>query len=478
MNKFIQRALIKTIQQGRLTMDIRFAPHNTHLEDPGSFIKRDPHLRQLRQQLLVHRSHLLDQLPRHEPGIYTVGGGRQIGKTTLMKQWMAELIQNGIVPKCIAYLTGELIDDYHSLVRLITETLDEMPSTNVRYLLLDEVTYIRNWDRGVKYLADAGILENVILFLTGSGSVIIKEARMRFPGRRGTASTVDFHLHPLSFLETLRLKKRFAVEELEQLVNPKIEPTTPSVDKLYEEFDMYLIHGGFLTAINDMARHKRIMPATFSTYSDWIRGDILKRGKQEHYLREVLEAMVKRYGSQVTWNTLAHDLSIDHPQTVADYVTLLASMDAAFVQPALAEDKLMAAPKKARKLMFADPFIFHAVRSWLDPCKDPYSQQVKPVVFDPEWVARLAEACVVTHYRRYFPTYYIKAKGEVDIAYVDQNRFWPLEVKWTKQLRPKDLKQIVKYPNSRILTRSRQRGEILGIPTEPLPIAMLRVRQK
>lgn len=282
-------------------MDIRFAPHNTHLENPGSFIKRDPHLRQLRQQLLVHRSHLLDQLPRHEPGIYTVGGGRQIGKTTLMKQWMAELIQNGIVPKCIAYLTGELIDDYHSLVRLITETLDEMPSTNVlRYLLLDEVTYIRNWDRGVKYLTDAGILENVILFLTGSDLVIIKEARMRFPGRRGTASTVDFHLHPLSFLETLRLKKRFAVEELEQLVNPKNEPTTPSVDKLYEEFDMYLIHGGFLTAINDMARHKRIMLATFSTYSDWIRGDILKRGKQEHYLREVLEAMVKRYGSQVT----------------------------------------------------------------------------------------------------------------------------------------------------------------------------------
>jgi predicted AAA+ superfamily ATPase len=89
--------------------------------------------------------------------------------------------------------------------------------------------------------------------------------------------------------------------------------------------------------------------------------------------------------------------------------------------------------------------------------------------------ARLAEACVVTQYRRYFPTYYIKAKGEVDIAYVHQNRFWPLEVKWTKQLRPKDLKQISKYPNSRILTRSLQTKEILGIPAEPLPLALLRL---
>ena len=150
-------------------------------------------------------------------------------------------------------------------------------------------------------------------------------------------------------------------------------------------------------------------------------------------------------------------------------------MDAAFIQAALVEDKLTAAPKKARKLMFADPFIFHAVRAWLTPHKDPYSRQVKSIVFDPDWTARLAEASVVTHYRRYYPTYYIKARGEVDVAYIDQNRFWPLEVKWTTQLRPKDLKQIAKYPNGRILTKSRHCGEILGIPTEPLPLALLRL---
>ena len=456
-------------------MDIRFSPHNTHFEDPGSFVKRDPHLRQLRQQLLVHRSCLLNKLPCDQPGIYTISGGRQIGKTTLMKQWMAELLQNGVAPKRIVYLTGELIDDHHSLVRLITEMLNEMPITDVCYLILDEVTYIRDWDKGVKYLADAGMLENVVMLLTGSDLVIIKEARMRFPGRRGTAVTVDFHLYPLSFMETVKLKKRFSNDALDRLMNHEIKPTTSSIDRLYEEFELYLIHGGFLTAINDMASHKRIMPATFSTYSDWIRGDVLKRGKQEHYLREILEAIVKRYGSQVTWNAMAHDLSIDHPKTVSDYVALLESMDAVFVQAALVEDKLTAAPKKARKLMFSDPFIFHAVNTWLTPCEDPYSRQVIKLVSDPDRAARLAEACVVTHYRRYYPTYYIKAKGEVDIAYVDQSRFWPIEAKWTKQLRPKNLKQIAKYPNGRILTKSRQPGHILGIPTEPLPLAMLRI---
>lgn len=62
---------------------------------------------------------------------------------------------------------------------------------------------------------------------------------------------------------------------------------------------------------------------------------------------------------------LAGDLSIDHPATVAEYIDLLVRMDVLVVIPALAEHLLAGAPKKARKVVFADPFIFHAVRSWI-----------------------------------------------------------------------------------------------------------------
>ena len=94
---------------------------------------------------------------------------------------------------------------------------------------------------------------------------------------------------------------------------------------------------------------------------------------------------------------------------------------------------------------------------------------------DPDWVSKLVEACAIGHYQRYFPTYYIKAEGEVDIAYIDQNRFWPVEIKWSKQLRPKDLKQIAKYPNGRILSKGLQRGTMRGLPVESLPLALFRL---
>jgi predicted AAA+ superfamily ATPase len=262
---------------------------------------------------------------------------------------------------------------------------------------------------------------------------------------------------------------------MDRLRNSETEPADATLDILYEEFDLFLTHGGFLPAINDLAKYQRILPATFSTYSDWIRGDVLKRAKNEHYLREVLGGILKRYGSQVTWNALAQDLSIDHPKTVADYIALLVSMDAVYVQSALMEDKLTAAPKKARKVMFTDPFIYHALAAWLKPGTDPFVQQVRPTVADPVLSARLAEACVVTHYRRFYPTYYIKADGEVDVAYIDRDRFHPLEVKWTRQSRAKDLKQIARYPGGRILTKARQRTSLSGVPTEPLPLALLRL---
>lgn len=456
-------------------MDARFLPHNTHLEEPGAFLKLDPHLRQLGKLPLVHHSKLISQLSSLNTGIYTISGGRQVGKTTLLKQMMAQLIKDNIDPKTIAFVTGELIDDHHSLVRVITDVLKEMPGERLKYFIVDEVTYIKDWDKGVKYLADAGLLENVVLMLTGSDLIIIREARVRFPGRRGSSDTVDFHLYPLSFREFVHLKASFTPDEFSRFEDLKTEPSADLMDLLFIEFENYLVHGGFLTAINDFAQYQKILPATFSTYSDWIRGDMLKHNKRESYLLEILGAIIKRYTCQLTWNALAGDLSIDHPKTVADYIDLLVSMDAVYVQPAIREDKLTAAPKKAKKVIFTDPFIFHAVNFWLNPVEDPFTRQLKPVLADQQWSSKLTEACTVAHFRRSFPTFYVKSKGEVDVAYVNRNRLWPVEIKWSRQLRPKQIKQIGKYANGRILTKSKLKGVIQGVPSEPLPLALLRI---
>ena len=106
-------------------MDPRFLPHNTHLEDPAGFTEQDPQLRLLSRQTYQYRSELLDDLVVATPGIYTLGGGRQIGKSTLLKQWMNELLARGVAPESISFFTGELIDDHHSLLRLMQAQLGD-----------------------------------------------------------------------------------------------------------------------------------------------------------------------------------------------------------------------------------------------------------------------------------------------------------------------------------------------------------------
>ncbi len=463
-----------TFERG-MTMDAIFTPHNLHRLHPGRFRELDPQLKSLQDLPLVYRFPLLDSIPRNNPGIYSITGGRQVGKTTLLKEFMAELLENNIPASNIVYLPGELIDDHHVLVRVVSQELEYLPESadeDLFFLLLDEVTYTKDWDRGVKYLADAGILRNIVLLLTGSDSVLIREAIMRFPGRRGTADQVDFHLFPLSFAEYFALEQGISSSSIQELA----ETQDPGrIKELEQAFESYLAHGGYLTAINEFEQHGRIRRATFNTYGDWIRGDILKCGKSENYLREILTALVKRLGSQLTWNTLAADISIDHPATVADYVELLARMDAVFIQAALREDKLIGAPKKARKIHFADPFILHAVRAWLEEVPDPWQQQAAPLLADNEKRAALVESCAVSHFRRYYPTYYIKGAGEVDIAYIKNGRFWPVEIKWSRQIRAAELKQAAKYSNSLICSRVGLPAKVHGIDCEPLVRTLLKL---
>jgi hypothetical protein len=138
-------------------------------------------------------------------------------------------------------------------------------------------------------------------------------------------------------------------------------------------------------------------------------------------------------------------------------------MNAAIVQEAFLEHKMSAAPKKAKKLYFEDPFIFHSVEKMIGETV----MNATPL---------LVEGVAVEHYRRkYGKTYYIKGdKGEVDVVYTKGKSFFPVEIKWTNQLRPDELKQVKMYKNSLILGKKRVSTSINDIPYVPLIRFLLR----
>ncbi|MBI2982562.1 MAG: ATP-binding protein [Deltaproteobacteria bacterium] len=456
----------------------KFALHNQHWVGLDPFLGLDPHLRRLKGQPYVYESPLLRKFPFTKPGIYLLGGGRQVGKSTFLKQAVLKLLKEGLVAKeDILFLTGEVIYSADELRRLLNLYLEKRLKRSL--VIIDEVGYIPDWDKAIKFLADAGILEKTSLVLSGSDLIIMKEAMKRFPGRRGREYPVNFHYYPLSFPEFLGLKSVVNPGTLQELAETPYQTGTSLVQRcaplLYEALKDYFITGGYLVAINERVRDGKLSLGTLATYWEWIVGDMLKHKKTENYLREILGGILKRYSTPVSWNALSKDLSVDHHKTVSDYCNLLSEMDAIFIQSALLEHKKAAAPKKAKKIYFADPFIHHCVQTMLASPGNPWEQMLHPLIVGPEEAfAPYAEGVVITHFRRNYPTFYIKNGGEIDLAYIKDGVIIPVEIKWTSQLRPKELALISQKKGGLIAAKVDRIFSLNQLLVVPIPLLLIK----
>lgn len=64
------------------------------------------------------------------------------------------------------------------------------------------------------------------------------------------------------------------------------------------------------------------------------------------------------------------------------------------------------------------------------------------------------------------------------MAYVHKQRFWPVEVKWTEQLRVQELTQIVKYPNGKVWAKVKKPTFFQDLPIQPLPQALFQLGEE
>lgn len=420
----------------------RFSNHNLHWADTAAFASRDPHLSRLQDAPLKAPYRFLEVFPMQTPGIYTLSGGRQLGKTTCLKQLMSIALREGVEPEHVFYLACDVILDRGEFYAVLKYFL-ESHEFKRGYLFIDEVTFVRDWDLTIKALADEGLLRNVVCCLSGSDKIILEDAISRLPGRRGTAPVQDFELKPLLFQEVISLLSTLPEQRL----------------PLEELFMRYLKTGGYIVAVNEMVRDGEISLATYHTYQQWVVGDIIRLNRSQQNLLQILFAIINTYGSQVSFQTLSGHTDGLSKDTVNEYCGILERLGVISIQYALDQNTLRAAPRKHRKVHLLDPFIAHAMQKLV-------CERYQPVADIDE--SLLVESICYHHYLRNYPSYYIKADGEVDIAYIVGKHFFPVEIKWRNKLRAKDLKQIKKYEHGLILSRQEGESIIDGVPATSL----------
>lgn len=421
-----------------MNMIEQYEIHNLFYGGLRAFAEGDPHLRALKRLKFVHSMDWWRGIDWAKPGIFLLTGGRQIGKTTSLKLLIRQKIfEQAFQPRDIFYLPCDQMETHSRLGQVMRNFLESRKG-NPFLLLVDEITYVKDWDRAVKAVADEGWFQNGFCILTGSDTLILKDAMQRFPGRRGEAEKTDFHLHPLSFREYL------------ELVKP--------AGALKNAFMDYLQCGGYLRAINDRHQSGGVLPATYSVFEQWIQGDFEKRGKSVRELLGVLKMLLETTGSQVTYSSLTQRMGEISKPTFIGYCDLLERLDILFQLQAYDQNRHIGFPKKARKFHFWDPFILETVRRWL---------KREQVISDLELEAHKVEAVVASHFKRKGAAYYWKGAGEVDVVVLQGKNPLFVEVKWTKQVRSMDLMELKKGKNAVILTKETA-GKIDHIPAIPV----------
>ena len=226
-----------------------------------------------RSELGIERSFYLKDI-MHELDselILVLTGIRRAGKTTLLTQAIQSLINKGVKPKQILYLSLEAFEVKQAF-KSITEIADAFSTiagSEKLYLFLDEVHYFDDWETQVKTVYDR-FKKRMKITISGSSATLLKSKKSTALTGRNVPMTV----YPFSFQEFIALKNptlpapNDVFEETWKLFSQHRD----SMEKLLYE---YLAYGGFpqICTTPDAADKKKYLQISFD---DIIFKDIVK----------------------------------------------------------------------------------------------------------------------------------------------------------------------------------------------------------
>jgi len=418
---------------------------NPWWEDKNN-IENDVHVKKLKGRKYVYEPQLFKSSDLKKDAVYTLRGARQVGKTTLVKLIIKDLLKRGINPRNIFYYSMDLVKDDKELFEIFISWYQTVREDNNRkYILFDEATFVKNWERSIKHIVDTFGLENKIFILTGSSAIDLRKGSDRLPGRRGV-SNPDKLLLPLSFKEFCNLTGlKISLEYENDFTLKSIKRNIPEL-KIYQNeldlyLDKYLVCGGFLESINSLFSDKTINEETFERYISVIFTEIEKVKKSRVTSKNILSSIMDSLGSTISWNKLAKKSGNISTNTLIDYVNTFSDSFTLYYMEHFNMNKLTGNPAKEKKLYFFDPFYYHIISRVIN---FPYIKISKSYIVESLIGAHLIrnfEQGIFQGFSNIEKVFYWKSVKNKEIDFIlsrSRNNILPVEVKYQNIINPID----------------------------------------
>lgn len=309
-------------------------------------------------------------------------GPRRVGKTTVMYQTVAELLQRGIPASRIHWLRL----DHPQLLQiplghLVRFVCDSLGATEARpaFVMLDELTYAERFDLWLKTIHDERW--PVRIAATSSSSAALREARVE----SGVGRWEEHYLPPWTFDEYRRWSGDDSVidvrENLDATLRANFGATFPDQR---EERRRYLLLGGFPEILLAERRGDDVSALLDSQRilrNDAVQNAIFRDipqayGVDEPFkLERLLYLLAGQLGGIVSPQKFATELGLSAP-TVERYVSYLERAYLLFLLPNFASSE-ESVQRRGRKAFFCDGAVRNAaLHRGLSPLRDPREMAV------------------------------------------------------------------------------------------------------
>jgi len=390
-----------------------------------------------------------------EDALHIIKGPRQVGKTTLLKLFIRNLLADRKVSdKDILFLSLDAARTVDEVLETLLYYLKTVRTSNRSYLFLDEASFLPEWPRAIKVLIDMGFDRNATFVVTGSSALDLKRSSEKLPGRRGKGR--DSVLLPLSFGQFLgilypqiKLTPVNSISEFSQRTQEDFFDLHMVKTELEGALLTYLQTGGFPAWI-DIHLKAESEEHLLMTFRAIIEGDMARLKKNTSHLMHLALPLLKHIGNPVDWKKLADETGMGSHHTAHDYISILADSYILYFLQALDTNKNLPKLRKGKKIYPFDPVISKVLLDY-----HPNLNIENPA---------LIEAVVGSHLLRksrfinaglasVSDLFYWQSKAgkEVDFVFLDQKGLQPVEVKYQNQVTLRDSITMVRHFNHGLL---------------------------
>ncbi len=400
---------------------------------------------------------------KETPQIISITGPRRVGKSTLIKQIVQQLISEEVQPEHIFYysmddpalLRSEV--DHDNFFDSMMDEARRRAGNGLIYFFLDEIQRLDRWELFLKKYYD--LYYPVRFIISGSASSpIFKKSRESLLGR-----IKDFHILPFSFREFLLYNKREDAAMIEsinrifetgqavmgmftkhpeyadlpQVTVPDVPPgIRPDISSLLDKF---LIEGGFpeVWTFLDWTTKQSYL---FDNQVEKVISEDLVLAielRKPEILKRFYISLLESPGREISFNKLSQDLGINRA-TIEKYFPLLEMTD--LIRHA---DRFTKNPLKVRRGNIKCYLVDLALRNAILRIQES-------LLRDPQMLGLYAENLVFNALKKWEGTlnisYFREKQNEVDfIVHVGAGNYLAVEVKYKENVDERELRTIKKF---------------------------------